>query len=204
MLSHSQRVGHDGESRVHRTAGAEKAAIDDVEIVHVVSFAVRVQRAGSRIVAEAHRADLMRDTRERDSLPDIEIPREQSLVAFTPVNLACALLLHQFFKFHDQPLVSFLVVWRIAQDDSPFGIYRYAVVGVGQILRREPEVERVPRHHVEGPARRERRGAAFEGLAIELADERNMPQRIIPAGGAKVKIVHGERFLENGRIGAFR
>ena len=71
MLSHSQCIGHNGESRIHRAARAEKAAIDDVEIIQFVRFAIGVQRAGSWIVAEANRSDLMRHTCQRNALTDV-------------------------------------------------------------------------------------------------------------------------------------
>jgi len=71
MISDPERVGHDGQSRIHRAAGAEKAAIDDVEIVHVVRFAVYVKCAGPRIVAEANRSYLVRYTCQRNSLTNV-------------------------------------------------------------------------------------------------------------------------------------
>ena len=68
MVSHPQRVRHDRERRIHRAARAENAAVHNVEIVHVMPFAVNVQRAGLRVVAEANRADLVGDPRQRDAL----------------------------------------------------------------------------------------------------------------------------------------
>src|SRR5947209_13292784 len=56
-------------------------------IVHVVRFAVGVQRAGFRIVAKANRTHLMRHACQGNSLTDVQVPSEQSLVALVAVNL---------------------------------------------------------------------------------------------------------------------
>ena len=88
MVAYPQRVGHDRQRRVDRAAGDKKAAVDDVEIVEIVGFAVNVERAGFRIVAEAHRADLMRDTGEGNPLADEQIAREQTFMAVVAVDFA--------------------------------------------------------------------------------------------------------------------
>src|SRR3954462_8178753 len=109
MIADAQRIGHDREGRIDRAAGAEKTAINDVQIVHVMGFAVGIQGAATGIFAEANRSHLMRDTRERNSLADVQVAREQSLVTLMAVNLTCALLLHEFFELYDQPLVPFFI-----------------------------------------------------------------------------------------------
>src|SRR5918995_6547746 len=143
MVSHSQCIGHDGESRIHRAARAEKAAVDDIKIIHIVRFAIGVQRAGSWIVAEANRSYLMRHTGQRNALTDVEVAAEQSLMTFAAVDLARRLLLHQFFQLDDEPLVAFFVVRFVTENDSAGGIECDPIVGIGQILRREPEIERM-------------------------------------------------------------
>ena len=52
-VGHPQRVGDDGQRRVHRGAGDEEAGVGDVEVVQVVQLAVEVQRGGGRVGAEA-------------------------------------------------------------------------------------------------------------------------------------------------------
>src|SRR4051794_13813690 len=42
MIADAQRVGGDGQGGVHRRARTEEAAIDDVQVVHVVGPAVDV------------------------------------------------------------------------------------------------------------------------------------------------------------------
>ena len=130
MLSHSQCIGHDGESRIHRAARAEKAAIDDVEIVQFVRFAIGVQRAGSGIVAETNRSDLMRHTSQRNALTDVEVAAEQSLMAFAAVDLARGLLLHEFLQLDDEPLVTFFVVRFITENNTAGGIDGDPIFGI--------------------------------------------------------------------------
>ena len=79
MIPDSQSVGHDRERGIHRAAGAEKAAIDNVEVVEFVRFAVTIERAGFRIVAKADRAVLMGDSGKRNTLAEEQITREQGL-----------------------------------------------------------------------------------------------------------------------------
>src|SRR5581483_4697606 len=95
MAAHAQRVGHDRERRVDRAAGNEEAAVDDIEIVEVVRFAVNIESAGFGILAEAHRADLVRYAGKRNALADKQIARKQSLVTLVAVNFAASLLLHE-------------------------------------------------------------------------------------------------------------
>ena len=88
MIPDAQRVGHDRQCGVHRAAGDEEAAIDDVEILQLMSLAVRVENAGFRVISEADCAALMRHARKRNSLTEIQIPREQSLVALVAMDRA--------------------------------------------------------------------------------------------------------------------
>jgi hypothetical protein len=62
-----------------RSAGAEKASVNDIEVIDVVGFAVGVQRAGPRIIAEANRAHLMRHAGERNPLSDGEVEKDARL-----------------------------------------------------------------------------------------------------------------------------
>ncbi len=134
MLSYPQRIGHNSERWVHRAAGTENTAINDVEIVNVVRFAVDVQSACFRIVPETHCADLVCNARQWDALADEQIAREKSFVAFVAVNVTLGLLLHQVFKLCYEPLVTFLIVGLVTKDDAAIVIQRYAVVGIGQVL----------------------------------------------------------------------
>src|SRR5437870_5312587 len=152
MVPHPERVGHDGESWVHRAARTENAAIDDIEIVHVVRFAVGVQRAGFRIVAKANRTHLMRHACQGNSLTDVQVPSEQSLVALVAVNLALGLLLHQFFQPCYEPFVALFVVGPVAKDDASVGVECNAILGIRQILGCKQEVQGMFCHQIQRPA----------------------------------------------------
>jgi len=94
VIAHTQRVGDDGEPGIDRAAGREKASIDNVEIIQLVCFAIAIERARLRVVSEPDRTVLMRDTSERDALAQIQIAREETLVAFVAVHGTLGLLLH--------------------------------------------------------------------------------------------------------------
>ena len=125
-------------------------------------------------------------------------------MALVPVNRAFGLLLHQSFKFFDQALMSFFVVWFVLQDDLAVAIDCDSVVRVRQILRREPEVEGMFAHEVQRPFRRDFWSAGLERVAVELADKRDVSHRKFPIGRAMIEIVNGKRFLENSRVWTFR
>src|SRR4029077_5297950 len=64
MIADAQRIGNDGECRIYRAGGAEKAAIHDVKIVELVRFAIAIQRARLRVVTKPDAAVLMRNASE--------------------------------------------------------------------------------------------------------------------------------------------
>ena len=57
-------------------------------------FAVAIERARLRIVSEPDGAVLVRHAGERDALAEIQIAREEALVAFVAVHGTLGLLLH--------------------------------------------------------------------------------------------------------------
>src|SRR5438034_6497673 len=73
-------------------------------------FTVAIERARLRIVSEADRTVLVRDTGERDSLTEEQVSGEETLVALASMDRAFRLLLHQALKLFDQAFVSFFVV----------------------------------------------------------------------------------------------
>src|SRR3954462_14954486 len=101
MVSHPQRVRHDRERRIHRAARWEEATIHHVEIVHLMSSAVRVQGRRGWIRAEAHGAVLMRHAGKRNPLPHEEVPGEESLMTLAPMQRAAGLLLHEGLELGD-------------------------------------------------------------------------------------------------------
>src|SRR5262245_49730363 len=76
MISDSQRVRHNRQSRIYRRARHEEAAVNHIEVVQVVRLAVHVQRRGLRVTSEADRAVLVRDSGKRDALAKIEAARK--------------------------------------------------------------------------------------------------------------------------------
>src|SRR5438132_10885022 len=103
VVADAERVGHDGQRRVHRGARRKEATVDHVEIVHLVSLAVGVERRGPRVVAEPDRPVLVRDAGERDPLAQEKITREEALVAVVAVHATFRLPRPQALELRDQP-----------------------------------------------------------------------------------------------------
>ena len=80
MVADAQGVGHRRERRVHRADAAEKAGVDDVQVVELVGLAVRVEDRRLRIVAEAAGARLVGDAAEVDLVLHVQIARDQVVV----------------------------------------------------------------------------------------------------------------------------
>src|SRR5438477_8633904 len=78
VISNFQRVRHYRERGIYCCAGGEEAAINDVQVVKIVSFAVGIERRCFWIVAEANCAVLMGHSREGDLLSHVEVAGEQA------------------------------------------------------------------------------------------------------------------------------
>ena len=135
MLSHSQRIGHDRQRRIHCAAGGEKTGIDDVKVVDFMRFAIGVERGSFGIMAEANRAVLMRHARKRNALPEKALQRDDVFHSFD--------LPQHGFEFGLQSFVPFFIVGLIGKHDLAVAIQGYAIVGIGQIFGGEPEIQRV-------------------------------------------------------------
>ena len=97
-----------------------------------------------------------------------------------------------------QPLVRLLVVRRVAEHDLAVAVERDAVVRVGQVLGRQPEVERVLGHQVERQARgRSRRARPRARLASSLPTNEMWPIGYSHSLRAEVEVV--QRRASSGR-----
>jgi len=76
MVPHPQRIGHDGQGRVHRTAGREEAGVDDIQVIHVVRLTIDVESRRFGIDAKADGAILMGNPGQWDTLADEEVAGE--------------------------------------------------------------------------------------------------------------------------------
>ena len=103
--------------------------------------AVDIQRGSFRIVTKSDCAVLMRDARERNSLPDEKISREQALMTGVAVDSTRALALQELLKFCGQQLVAFDVVRLVGKYDVAVAIECHSVVRIRQIFGSQPEVK---------------------------------------------------------------
>src|SRR5579885_2039395 len=74
VIADAKRVGHDGQRRIDGGTRREKAAVDDIEVVHFVRLAIHVESGGLGIVAETDGAVLVRDACKRNTVAEEEIP----------------------------------------------------------------------------------------------------------------------------------
>src|SRR6185312_6376597 len=65
-----QRIGNDGERRVHRADRRKEARIGDVQVVELMRLAIDVEHRRLRIRTEPRRAGLVRGTADRDVLAE--------------------------------------------------------------------------------------------------------------------------------------
>src|SRR5271166_1540362 len=81
VVSDAQRIGDDGQRRVHGGTRGEEAAVHDVEIVHIMRFAVHIEGRGFQVAAKTNGAVLMGNSGEGNLVSEEQVPRKQALVA---------------------------------------------------------------------------------------------------------------------------
>ena len=144
MVPYPERVRHGGQCRIHGADAREDARVDDVEVVELVRLAVAVQdrlvRVGPRTCrcppGARRRRPGCRSSCTRSGGSD----GPRSCSAWGEATSASR-----------RALLRLRVRLRVAQFDVAVRLQRDAVVRPGQILGREPEVDRVSRDPVERP-----------------------------------------------------
>src|SRR6266700_2118197 len=126
VVADADGVGHDGQRRIDRAARREKAAIHDIQVVYVVRFAMRIERRHLWIVAKSHGSILMGNARQRDAVPNEQVPRHQMRVHIQ--------VLEKMLQLLDQTFVARVIVRRVGEDDVAVAVERDAVVRIGEIL----------------------------------------------------------------------
>jgi hypothetical protein len=121
MIAHAQRIGHDRERWIHRAARRKEARINHVKIVELVGLAVAIKRRCLWVVSETDRAVLVRHRRKRQTLSQIKIPREQTLMTLVPVNVAIGLF-HRFLQLYLQSIVTFDIIQFVTDTDLTVAI----------------------------------------------------------------------------------
>ena len=76
--------------------------------------------------------------------------------------------------------------------------------GIGQVLRGEPEVQRVLGHQFQSEIRSDGRRASLQSDRIQFADERDVPHGILEVFRTEVEVIDAQRLLENRWVRAFR
>src|SRR6516162_1105928 len=77
VIGHADGVGDDRQGRIDRGAGAEEAAVDDVEIVDLVAAAIDVERRAFWVVSETHGAVLMSSAGDGEAFAKIGLAGHQ-------------------------------------------------------------------------------------------------------------------------------
>src|SRR5437868_8157118 len=95
MISHPQRIGHNGKRRIHGSARNKETGINHVKIIHLMRLALGVERGSFWVGAKTDRAILVSDSRERYAYARVKAPRKKPFVTFMTVHAALALRCHQ-------------------------------------------------------------------------------------------------------------
>src|SRR5262245_9143065 len=197
VIADTEGVGHRRERRVHGADAGEEARVDDVQVVDLVRTAVDVEHrrrgigpepAGAGLVGAAGDGDVGLQVR----MPGDEVVRVHAEVAEHRLELVV------------QPVAGGLVSHFVAESDAAVGLEGDAVVGPGQVLGRQPEVDGVGGDVAQDPRGRELRLERFLApvhLLGRLADHLDVAHRELEVLGAEVEVVDAERLLEDGRVG---
>src|SRR5438445_12133737 len=89
------------------------------------------------------------------------------------------------------------VIRRVLENDFAAAVDSDAIVGIGQVFRGDPKAEGVLGHEVQSPTGSDGWSSGGERGSVELRDEGDVAHGVVPLFGAKVKVVHRERFLVN-------
>lgn len=196
MIADSQGVGDDRQRRIDGRAGDEETSVDDVEVIEVMGFAVSIQYRCFGICSEAHGAVLVPDASNGNPFSEVGQVFEEAVAHADVVQDVLKLLL--------QSLVAFAVIFRVTELDLPVFAHCDAVIRIGEVFRRQPEVDGVVRHVVQDESRSGKGGIGFEHIAIGFSEHLDMPQRILRIGSAEVKIVDRHRLLKLRGVGLSR
>ena len=160
-------------------------------------LAIAIECGGLGIVPETDGAVLVRYARERDSLTQEDLPREERDQVFLAADGV-----EDFLELRDETFVALVIVGCVREPDGAVAVHRHAIVRVRQVFRGEPEIERVLRHQLERHPRDERGRAGRQHVTVGLSHEGDVPHRVGPLLRAEVEVVDCERLLEARRVGA--
>ena len=196
VVADAQRVGHRGQRRVDRSDAREEARVDHVEVVELVGPAVHVQHGCPGVGAEAAGAGLVRHPCDRDGGLEVGMTWNQ-VVGLHPG------VLEQPLQLVVKLLHGLLVRRGVADPHVPVTVQRDAILRSRQVLRREPEVDRMAGHALERALRRElglERLLAAVHVGRRLADHLDVAERIFEVVAAEVEVVQPEGLLKDGRV----
>ena len=196
MLGHPNGIGHRRQRRVHGADADEEAGVDDVQIVELVSFAVDVEDRGLRIGAEAAGAGLMSHARDRDVGLQVRVAWNQMVRVHAQVT-------EHRLQLLVEPLLRHLIVRRVTQRELPVSVHADSIVRIGQVLRREPEVDGVSCDVIQQSERRElglERFLAFVHLAHRLADHLDIAHRKLEPVHAEIEVVQRNGLLKERQV----
>ena len=100
MVRDANGVGDDRQRRIDRTCRHKTRSIDDIEIVQIMSLAMRVEHAGRRIRPHAASAVLVADTLQRDTLLEIRVQRNRSRRMPGPLEYVDPAVFEAIERFH--------------------------------------------------------------------------------------------------------
>jgi hypothetical protein len=161
MIAHSECICDDGQSGIDGGARDEKAAVDDVKVVHIMGFAIEIQDRGFGIFAKPHGSVLVPNASQWDLFAKVGVAVEKMM--------RDAYSIQDHFELLLQSVVSFDVIFCITQlqvavfgDSDP-------IVWIGEIFGRQPEIDRVAGHSPKKELRCWQWCICFEHVGIGFA-----------------------------------
>src|ERR1700756_2018858 len=106
-------------------------------------------------------------------------------------------VIQSMFQMLLQLFMCSLIIGTITQQYLSVAVQRDTIVRIGKIFRSKPEVERVLRHRVERPPRRDRGRSCAQGFRVKLANEGDVTHRERPILRAEIEIVDGKSLLKD-------
>ena len=140
LVADPQSVCNNSQSGIYGPDRRKKTRVGYIEIIDLVRFAVKIEHRLARIGSKTHCPGLVCRSANGDVLPEIERAVEQMRMDLE--------LIAEIVQFLLEPLVRLLIGECKVQHNAA-AVITYAVLRQGQILRGQPEIERVFRDPVE-------------------------------------------------------
>jgi hypothetical protein len=183
MVGNAQRLGGDGQRRIHRRRGRKEGCIHHEQVGVIMRAAKHIERRGRRIGAHSHGAALMRGGAA------VEWAGEHNRIAGRPEHIA---------RLGNQASVRSDVCALPMQDDVG-AVDGHAVVGMRQILAHQIPVDGMAREPTQCRLRNKRQ-IDFEDRRRNLVEQLHVAHWFAAGAIAEIEVVQPDGLLINGVV----